>query len=618
MIIPLVAAGGAAVSGGVAAGGVAGLFGLTGITATIVNVGVGTALALGASFVAAKLTPQPKQPKPSDGSVEFKQPLPPRFFTYGKVKISGPVLLLELNDQETGPWSGDSVRLLKIVAFGTRELAFMDPFYLDGTALTLAAGVGSSDGSFINWTYSGSHGGVLRTHLGQPSQAADTMLMELATFWTSAHRLRGIPYAAAELESVPATDWQEAFPNGESNFACVGGVRLYDPRKDSTNGGSGSHRMTDQSTWEFSDNQRLAALDWITWPDGYGKAWSRIDWASWVPQINLADENVALKAGGTEKRYRIATRVSYDEPRSRVLHRIMQAGDQQLYTTANGLIGSRGGVWQTPTVDLAVERFPEAHFTHGVPTLDRINEFQLTAMLPEKDYAEYDLEPWAYAADPDHVAGIIRRAPLDLSQVPSNAQAQRLAKIYMSKRNPRWSGEVRTTFAGLDALGQSAVNLSFAELDVPDDNFNGPFWVNGKVSFLPDRTGLTFPVASADPSSYDWDSDEENPIPGDDPEDPGGPLPPDPGEVITPPAISGLTKVGEILTVSNGTYSHSPTSYSYKWYNEGGGEILGSEQTHVIGGASEFFKIRASVFAQNVSGKTVEGVAPVVGPVSPA
>ena len=123
------------------------------------------------------------------------------------------------------------------------------------------------------------------------------------------------------LSGEPAT-FQEAFPNGPIETAIVGGVRVYDPRKDTTNGGDGSHRRLAPETWEFSDNQRLCTLDWLTWQDGYAKPWDRIDWASWVPQINLADQNVPLKAGGTEKRYRVATRVGLDEPRSRVLHRL--------------------------------------------------------------------------------------------------------------------------------------------------------------------------------------------------------------------------------------------------------------------------------------------------------
>ena len=129
-------------------------------------------------------------------------------------------------------------------------------------------------------------------------------------------------------------------------------------------------------------------------------------------------------------------------------------------------------------------------------------------MLPERDYTEFELEPFALAGDAEHAAGIIRRTPLELTQVPSNAQAQRLAKIYMAKRNPEWSGQVRTTFAGLDALGEDKVSLSFAELDL-----DGPFWINGQISFLPDRTGLTFPVASADPASYTWATSEEKPAP---------------------------------------------------------------------------------------------------------
>ena len=98
-----------------------------------------TALVIGASYALAKLS-APGQARPSDGSIEFKQPLPARFFTYGKFKTSGPVLFLEMSTEGTA--SGQ--RLLKIVAFGTRELAAMDPFYIDGTAVTLGAGLAAA------------------------------------------------------------------------------------------------------------------------------------------------------------------------------------------------------------------------------------------------------------------------------------------------------------------------------------------------------------------------------------------------------------------------------------------------------------------------------------------
>lgn len=461
---------------------------------------VSTALVLGASYAVAKLT-APKAPRPSDGSLEFKQPLPVRFFTYGLCKVSGPQLFFELSND--GP--DDDRDLLKIVAFGTRELDAFVQVFSDRGPFTL-------DGSlqYLGWSDDdGDNHGALYGHLGAPDQTYDVDLASVFSDWTSAHRLRGIPYIFALFQSGDIEDFQRAFPNNEPQLAIVGGVKVYDPLKDTTNGGSGSHRMDDPSTWEFSDNAALCLLDWLTWPDGYNKSWDRIDWPSWLDMINLCDEDVDLKAGGTEKRYRVATKVSYDEPRSRVLHRLLQAMDGHLYTTADGLIGIRGGRWEDPTVSLDVSTMPEAQFTHGVPMMDRVNEFQLSAMLPTHDYSEVDLKPWINAADPEHIAGLVRRQPLDLTQVPSNAQAQRLAKIYMAKANPRWSGQVRTRFDGLGAWGQSVIALSNSELDVPTDNFNGPFFINGKIAFLPDKTGVTFPVSAADPTGYDWDPDTE-------------------------------------------------------------------------------------------------------------
>lgn len=466
-----------------------------------------TALLLGASYLVAKLT-APGTPSPAEGQVELKQPVPSRFYTYGNCKVSGPVLLLEV---------GTGHALHKATAFGTRPVSAMSKFYVDGNDITHLITTTSVANVFRidYWFADGSHG-YIKLHLGDNNQAADTTIIsDWSEGWTTNHRLRGIPYAIARLDSGSATNFQEAFPNGEPSFSCVCGVNVYDPRLDSTNGGSGSHRMTDPTTWTFSENQRLCCLDWLTWKEGYAHDWDRIDWASWVPQINLADQNVALKAGGTEKRYRLATRVGLDEPKGRVLRRILDAGDQQLYYTSDGLIGSRGGQYVAPSVSLEVETFPEGAFTHGIPMMDRVNEFELKCMMPSREYSEVELNPWVKAGDTEHAAGIIRRVPLSFTQVPSHAQAQRLAKIAMAKSTPRWSGQVRTNFAGLNALGEQAVNLSFAELDVPANSFDGPFWINGTIAFTADKTGITFPVASLDPAAYSWTAatDERDPPP---------------------------------------------------------------------------------------------------------
>lgn len=463
-----------------------------------------TALLVGASYAVSKLSAT-KTPRPADGSVERRDSLAPRFYPYGLCKVSGPVLLLALNDRD----------LLKVTAFSSRELASIVFLYVDGVAQVLDPGT-VGDGYYLNWEDNdGDHHGFVNTHLGSDSQTADTDLIAGLSGWTSDHRLRGIAYAYARFQSGDADDFQNAFPNGEPSLAALGGVKVYDPRKDSTNGGSGSHRMNNPASWEFSANQRLCCLDWITWRDGYAKDWARIDWATWLPQINMADDPIQLKAGGTEPRYQLATIVYLNEPKQRVLRRILDAGDQQLFKTSTGLIGSRGGVWQAPTVALDATQLLEGQFTHGVPQMDRCNEFQLSATLPSHDYGEVELESWSNESDPEFLAGIVRRQPLELLQVPSNGQAQRLAKIRMAKANPRWSGSIRTNFKALDALGEAAVDLSFPELDQPAGSFDGPFLINGKIGFLADRTGMTLAVSAIDPACYDWDAatEEQDPPP---------------------------------------------------------------------------------------------------------
>lgn len=74
---------------------------------------------------------------------------------------------------------------------------------------------------------------------------------------------------------------------------------LYDPRKDSTVGGSGSHRANDSTTWEWSDSPALATIDWIRDPY-FGMRGTINNWDPWVDAANDCD---VLLAG--MKRHRI-------------------------------------------------------------------------------------------------------------------------------------------------------------------------------------------------------------------------------------------------------------------------------------------------------------------------
>ncbi|MGU3577105.1 hypothetical protein ACLBWZ_16440 [Brucellaceae bacterium C25G] len=94
----------------------------------------------------------------------------------------------------------------------------------------------------------------VKFYYGSMDQQADPTLIAHSRpsgRWTSAHRGTGVAYAIV---------WSELRKNGDGLTSPakllfeVVGAPLYDWRKDSSVGGSGSHRWDNQATWEYSDN----------------------------------------------------------------------------------------------------------------------------------------------------------------------------------------------------------------------------------------------------------------------------------------------------------------------------------------------------------------------------
>jgi hypothetical protein len=135
----------------------------------------------------------------------------------------------------------------------------------------------------------------VRFYQGTFDQTADPALIAYANpvgRWTSAHRGAGLCYAIVttitdvdNLTSVPSLMFE------------VRGAPLYDPRKDSSVGGFGSHRWNDQSTWEFSNNNAVMMYNlerglYIGTEKivGRGVAASRLPLSEWFTAMNICDE----------------------------------------------------------------------------------------------------------------------------------------------------------------------------------------------------------------------------------------------------------------------------------------------------------------------------------------
>lgn len=237
------------------------------------------------------------------------------------------------------------------------------------------------------------------------------------------------------------------------------GIPLYDPRQDTTAGGSGSQRWADASTWAFSDNNMVAiynAMRGIYDADGnhvWGGSASayQLPYAAWAAAMDACDEDVSLAAGGTEKRFRCGREIFLNERPADVITelltgcngRIAWAGGQCFPLV--GLPASADGTFTDADI-LASESITQTPF----PNLDEvINGGTASYMEPSQAWEFKDTAPYTVA---DYVTADDSREQkvnLKLSTTFSGTQAQRVLKatVEEGRRFLKWAVALTPGFA---------------------------------------------------------------------------------------------------------------------------------------------------------------------------
>ena len=235
----------------------------------------------------------------------------PQGFTYGRDMISGPLIWAQV----AGDGNND---LHRIVALHGREIDSIVSYRIDDTDISIGSpGDMASAAAAVT---GGQFAGVLTIdrRLGTTAQTAITaMTSAFSTLWTSAHRARGwsLIYAKMTLEAG-----NTAYENGipQNIRALTDGHLVYDPRLDSTQVidpttspdtfGSGAHRLTDDTTWEWSENPALLLGDFMRWDIvGVGEEDDRIDYVLCAAAADICDQQVVIPPTAspsiTQKRY---------------------------------------------------------------------------------------------------------------------------------------------------------------------------------------------------------------------------------------------------------------------------------------------------------------------------
>lgn len=486
VLIPIITAAG--VSGGIT-------IGASTITyASLIAYGLTAAGALGASFL---LSGRQREQKGASQQVTVKQALPPRTRSYGRVKLAGAIGFLE---------TGGPGALYRLVVHGEGEWDAIEEWWLNDVNANLAGGAVT----VLPW---GSNI-TIESHLGGAGQTVSPMLSaDFGSVWTADHRLRGLAYSVMRCGWVPEKHFSKVYPNGVPELRVVArAAKVFDPRNGLT---------------AWTRNPALCIRDHLAHADGLRIDPAMIDAASFAAFADLCDQPVALAAGGAEPRYSVDLTYDLTEAPREVHRRLLQACDAEIYPTAEGRIGIRGGVYEEPAVTLTEEHVTSYRYESGHDRLAAFNHLKLTCTNPLADYQPVELDPWEDLASQAEV-GVLQQ-DLALTQVSSWTQARRLGKIALHRGNPQHKLTLQTGPAAVIALGERSVRVTLAELDLD-------------AAFLVERCELRFDgtqlvgcaltLSSITTEAYAWTTAQEGAAPV---------TPAATGQTAAPPQPTGLT-----------------------------------------------------------------------------
>lgn len=265
---------------------------------------IGTNIALSGASQALAATPGRAAKFQSKGNpISPTAALP---IIFGKTRVDGPMAFVGV----TGTDQRDLHYAVGFSASHAGGCGGVTDLYLDGRKIAEAnidwAGTGEvSTGDFATFVNG-------RRYAGTSTQTVDTTLDTAFASWASTAYGRYICYAALRFRFDKAADqaFQKAFPGGRFPMveATVKGVKVYDPRLDSTNGGAGAHRYTDPLTWEYTNggtdigaNPALQAATYLMMARNVG-GWgldgsTDIDWTSVATAANDCATTITVPNG---------------------------------------------------------------------------------------------------------------------------------------------------------------------------------------------------------------------------------------------------------------------------------------------------------------------------------
>lgn len=297
----------------------------------------------------------------------------------------------------------------------------------------------------------------------------------------------------ATRKGIAWSEFKLRRPNNEEQFSeaykfgiptCtveLKGIRCYDPRLDTTEGGSGSQRHSDVTTWTWTDNPALCAATYMIMDEsdaGMGIPPARVDWASVAAAANICDETESFGGSPSEPftRYRCNGALLTADKRETNLQKLLDAM-QGRRVRVGGQYKIYAGAYSTPTnaidetwlagpVKVTTRSPLEALYNAVRVNFDNSELNYLTTEAPPYTNATYESQDGDYRVWRD----------LNLPMVTNTRQAQYISHIVGHQSRQQMMLELTCNLKALDVEVWETATVDIPEIDLSGRVFRVMEW----------------------------------------------------------------------------------------------------------------------------------------------
>lgn len=321
---------------------------------------------------------------------------------------------------------------------------------------------------------------------GTDAQVADSAAVA-AGIATSTDVARRVCYSRVRYRR-PGDDaaFQRAFPSGlQTQFNVIlRGWRCYDPRLDSTNGGTGSHRVATPASWAWTQNPALCLATYLITPrldGGCGLPESLLTWSQIAAAANICDELITTPAGNIA-RYRCDIVLDTRDGFEGNIGKLLETMAGSITGPIGGKLQITAGAYRSPTVTITEQWL-------AGPVNDR--PYQPIDTLPNtiiggyfdggpvtsggNNWKQVDTPPFSVGAA---VASDGTREPVLVTWegVTHPYRAQYLNHVALKKARRQRTLELPCNFFAYDVTPGETVAVSLAELGLSNAPFTVTEW----------------------------------------------------------------------------------------------------------------------------------------------